>query len=166
MRGDPSPQPRCVRRCGSRRIVISLQRIKGIRHALRGAYRFGGHGKRFKGEPGTGSPRHKLELALFSDEAWPKYLEAVKKGSLCSERMELASSRRELGAPKEAYDKAKRKAGKPVAEFSLDEDFAPRERSHYYYFVLADCTDAVEALRKCTVKALPAGPGPPKTKRI
>ena len=101
---------------------------------------FGGHGKRFKGEPGTGSPRHKLELALFSDEAWPKYLEAVKKGSLCSERMELASSRRELGAPKEAYDKAKRKAGKPVAEFSLDEDFAPRERSHYYYFVLADCT--------------------------
>ena len=97
---------------------------------------FGGHGKRFKND---GNGQHQLQLALFSDTAWPKYLEAAKKGSLCSERMQLATSKKVLKASG-AYDKEARKAGRPVVEFSLSEEFTPQTRSHYYYFVLADCS--------------------------
>jgi hypothetical protein len=102
---------------------------------------FGGHGKRFKADE-NGGMRHRLELGIFGDDAWAKYLAAVRAGSLCSERMALATSRRELKPPEGgvAYNKEARKLGKPVAEFAIDEVFVPRDKSHYYYFLVADCS--------------------------
>lgn len=39
---------------------------------------------------------HNLILALYDDEAWPKYLASLKTGSLCPERIALATTRKTL----------------------------------------------------------------------
>jgi hypothetical protein len=86
---------------------------------------FNGHGERFE----KSGPRHKLELGLFSDEAFLKYQLALKSGSLCSERMAFATSRSFLGA-----------RAPMGAEFAIDENIKPQASSHFYYFILADCS--------------------------
>ena len=93
---------------------------------------FKGKGKRYiDGRP------HDLVLGLFSDEDWPKYVAALKSGSLCAERMNLATNRKQM---KIIQPPSNNQPSDQGFEFQIVEDFHPSTRSHYYYFVLSDCS--------------------------
>jgi len=87
---------------------------------------FNGHGDRFEH---AGGRLHKLTLGLFDDVAWEKYQGKVKAGSLCEERMAVATVTKRLTA-----------SAPRTAEYSLEEKFSSRSHSHFFYFVLADCS--------------------------
>ena len=89
---------------------------------------FGGHGTNY-----LDGHQHQLMVAIYNDESWEAYLAAKKTGTLCSDRMKLASRRVPLRRYSDTTESGK-------FELSVDENFALAERSHYFFFVLSDCT--------------------------
>jgi hypothetical protein len=53
---------------------------------------FGGHGSSYAHD---GHP-HNLMVAVYSDEAWEEYTKLMKSGSLCSDRMKVATQQYKL----------------------------------------------------------------------
>jgi len=87
---------------------------------------FTGHGDRFGTADGQ---QHRLELEIFDDKAYKAYLESLKKGSLCDERMKAATTRRRLV-----------KQPPSNAEFSIEYVFPTKFDTQFYYFVVSDCS--------------------------
>ena len=85
------------------------------------------------GERYSDGHRHQLQLALFSDLDWAKYQASLRGGSLCSERVKLATILKPLEL---VTDGARAKAS---GDFAFDEIVAGTERSHYWYALVADC---------------------------
>jgi hypothetical protein len=98
----------------------------------------------FKGHDRTyldGQP-HDLLLAIYNDGDWLRYQNALKTGSLCRDRVALATSTKKFTL-NSGWFKPQEKdeaSGKTPFEFSLSEIFHPLTRSQYHYFVLADCS--------------------------
>ena len=87
---------------------------------------FTGHGVRFED---SGNNRHTLTLAIFDDVDHEKYLASLSKGSLCEERLKLAT-----------FTSILKSHTPSISEFAVDQVFKPKTNSHFYFFVLADCS--------------------------
>jgi len=78
---------------------------------------------------------HDLQLALYDDKAWPKFRQAMIKGSLCRERLQLASWKSKI------QPQFKTGPGiEPRHEFTFVASLTPPKASpHYWYAMLMDC---------------------------
>jgi len=85
---------------------------------------------------------HTLQLSVFNDEAWERYLAAQKAGSLCKDRMSGATGKFLIN--KSTGERAALKATSKIEdgkfEFTVKESYELNERSHYFFFVLSDCS--------------------------
>lgn len=86
-----------------------------------------------KGERYLDGHPHSLTVALYSDTEWPRYLEAVERGSLCEDRVKLASVRRPVKMDISAD-------GGDAFLFEMTARLQKQDRSHYFYALLADCS--------------------------
>jgi hypothetical protein len=79
---------------------------------------------------------HALTLCLYSDSDWPKFLNAMKRGSLCKERQLLATWSTKVSP---VYD-TQPKGAKPMHKFEFDAHVAtPKQRAHYWFAMVMDC---------------------------
>ena len=78
---------------------------------------------------------HELVLCLYDEAQWAKFQDAMKKGSLCVDRKQLASWKTDRIHPSfKETDRGGRK------DFSFDSYLtAPKGRAHYWFAVLMDC---------------------------
>jgi len=65
---------------------------------------FGGHGSSYAHD---GHP-HNLMVAIYNDEAWEEYTKLLKSGSLCSDRMKVATRQVELNKFRPSSENDKR----------------------------------------------------------
>jgi len=76
---------------------------------------------------------HDMALCLYDEEKWAAFQQALKKGSLCAERRQMASWSTKI-KPTLQDDKARH-------EFSFRSSLRPTDSStaHYWFAVLMDC---------------------------
>ena len=87
---------------------------------------------------------HDLNLCLYDEEGWAKFLEVTRRGSLCVDRQRLASWSTKIHP---TYDRQKateaRKQNLASADFTFSFDATLRPpattRAHYWFAVLMDC---------------------------
>mmetsp|Transcript_22344 Transcript_22344/g.26896 ORF Transcript_22344/g.26896 Transcript_22344/m.26896 type:complete len:504 (+) Transcript_22344:186-1697(+) len=88
--------------------------------------------------------RHRLQAYLYNDVQWVEFHKQLEKGSLCGERVRVASATVDIQllpdidslAPKDKKQLAKKRDRD--YNFKLDLPTL-RERSHYWYVLVADC---------------------------
>jgi len=75
-----------------------------------------------------------LQVAMYNEQAWAKYNQAILKGSLCVDRLRMAIFRKlvPLGDLKEGETED--------VKFTMDEVVKPEVNSHYWYGIVADCS--------------------------
>ena len=79
---------------------------------------------------------HALTLCLFDDKAWPKFTDALKKGSLSKERQLMSTWRTKVTPQTDQHAPGTQ----PRHEFTFDEYPAfPKWRAHYWFAVVMDC---------------------------
>ena len=78
---------------------------------------------------------HELVLALYDEPQWQKFQQSMKKGSLCVDRLRLASWKTDKIQP--GFRAGERSGPR---NFNFDSYItAPSGRAHYWYAVLMDC---------------------------
>jgi len=85
---------------------------------------------------------HELNLCLYNEEAWQKFQVAMKKGSLCIERQQLASWKTGIHPTLLDRQAKQQKAGSAARdyEFKFKSTLTPpTSRAHYWFAVLMDC---------------------------
>ena len=81
---------------------------------------------------------HDLTLCLYDEQQWREFNTAMKKGSLCRDRMELAKWSTHI---RPVFNDEKKRR-----DFSFDEILRPpHARAHYWFAVLMDCYLEVRA---------------------
>lgn len=94
------------------------------------------HSDYFDGHP------HALQISMFSDTQWVKYRAMLSQGSLCKDRMGVASFNKKIRpshtAKADAEKSAKRTQGQSEFDFAADIP-AMQHRSHFWYVMIADC---------------------------
>jgi|EP00945_MAST-04E_sp_MAST-4E-sp1_P003358 hypothetical protein len=93
---------------------------------------------RFWVENDYNDPRE-LELYYFCDDEWP----AAQKALTCRDKVALARDRDRLAFEKHATADGENELGKPARVsqvFRVNKNFTMHIRTHYWYFMIADCT--------------------------
>ena len=72
---------------------------------------------------------HDLIWSIFTEEEWSKYLQSIKDGSLCKDRIKLSKINKNFQINDDGE-----------IEFQLHERFQPQDNSHYHYFLVSDCS--------------------------
>ena len=76
---------------------------------------------------------HDMRLCLYDEEAFAKFQHAMKAGSLCNERAQMAQWATKIHPTFKA-------GAVPTHEFSFDASLRPpSSRAHYWFAVLMDC---------------------------
>merc|ERR1719502_536578 len=78
---------------------------------------------------------HSLQVAMYNEDAWAKYQKAIKVGSLCTPRLQLATFRTLVPLDTELQVDTEENVG-----FNMDNQISPEINSHYWYGIVADCS--------------------------
>uniref|UniRef100_A0A7S2RLJ0 GPR180/TMEM145 transmembrane domain-containing protein n=1 Tax=Rhizochromulina marina TaxID=1034831 RepID=A0A7S2RLJ0_9STRA len=84
---------------------------------------------------------HALTVSFFDDSAWEAYQRQKNKGSLCRERIGLATVSRgvEYHRTTGTSTRGGDDGGNDSFSFRVEQRFQQRASSHYYYVLLSDC---------------------------
>ena len=80
--------------------------------------------------------QHSLAMTLFSDTAWPQFVQAMQRGSLCVDRYKIATVTLPI-KPEHHVDPL---TGKERLNFDVQMTISPpKGRAHYWYAMIMDC---------------------------
>jgi hypothetical protein len=75
-----------------------------------------------------------LQVAVYNEDAWAKYQNAIVEGSLCTTRLGMAIFRTSVPMADQQEGETE------DVRFNMDNTIKPEQNSHYWYCIVADCS--------------------------